>query len=66
MNNQCKSCIHKSVCAYKEHYEDAVNLYKEAQAEAGKYPWFRVEITCCQYRTDEPTAKTLERKENGK
>lgn len=31
MNKQCKSCIHGDVCAYKEHYEDAVELYEKAK-----------------------------------
>lgn len=24
VNEQCKQCIHKDVCAYAEHYEDAL------------------------------------------
>lgn len=49
MNNQCKFCIHKDVCAYKEHYEDAVKLYEKARNECGKYPWFKCDIVCVQY-----------------
>ena len=30
MNEQCKFCIHSCVCAYKGHYEDAVELYEKA------------------------------------
>ncbi len=49
MNRQCEFCIHKHVCAYKEHYEDAVKLYEKARNECGKYPWFNCEIVCVQY-----------------
>ena len=57
MNNcQCADCIHKDVCAYKEHYEDAVKLYEQASKEAGKYPWFNWEINCIKYRTKETMA----------
>lgn len=52
MNNQCKSCIHNTVCAYKEHYEDAVKLYENARKECSKYPWFKCKIECVQYRKD--------------
>lgn len=48
-NEQCRDCIHRDVCAYKEHYEDAVKLYEDAQKEAGKYPWFKVSIYCVKY-----------------
>lgn len=50
MNEQCKFCIHNTVCAYKEHYEDAVKLYEQARKECGKYPWFKCKIECVQYR----------------
>lgn len=53
MFEQCKFCIHNTVCAYKEHYEDAVELYKKAREESGKYPWFKVKIECEQYRKEE-------------
>ena len=33
MNNQCKDCIHKNVCAYREHYEDANELYEKGYKE---------------------------------
>ena len=49
MNNQCKFCIHSAVCAYKEHYEDAVKLYENARHVCSKYPWFKCDITCVQY-----------------
>ena len=39
MNKQCKFCIHSDVCAYKKHYEDAVELYEKAKNECGKYPY---------------------------
>ena len=52
MNEQCKFCIHNSVCAYKDHYEDAVQLYEKVSAECGKYPWFKCKIECVQYRKD--------------
>lgn len=52
MNEQCNFCIHNSVCAYKEHYEDAVKLYEKARAECGKYPWFKCKIECIQYRKE--------------
>lgn len=53
MNEQCKFCIHNSVCAYREHYEDAVKLYEKARAECGKYPWFKCKIECVQYRKED-------------
>ena len=53
MNEQCKFCIHNRVCAYKEHYEDAVNLYKQAITECEKYPWFKFKIECTQYRKED-------------
>ena len=49
MNKQCNSCIHSSVCAYKKHYEDAVELYEKVKAECDKYPWFKCNIECVQY-----------------
>ena len=49
MNNQCKFCIHRDVCAYRDHYEDAVKLYEKARGECGKYPWFRCDIVCIKY-----------------
>lgn len=51
-NEQCIQCIHRDVCAYSEHYEDAVKLYEDAQKEAGKYPWFRVAIDCTKYENE--------------
>lgn len=53
-NEQCRDCIHRDVCAYKEHYEDAVKLYEDAQKEAGKYPWFKVSIYCVKYNAEKP------------
>ena len=52
MNDQCKYCIHKNVCAYKAHYEDVVELYKKAREECGKYPYFKCSVTCVQYQKD--------------
>lgn len=49
MNEQCKTCIHRDVCAYREHYKDAVELYEKAQNECGKYPWFICDIRCTKY-----------------
>jgi len=60
MNNQCKSCIHKDVCAYKNHYEDVEKLYQEARKEAGKYPWFQLEIRCVQYQHNVAVRKGIE------
>lgn len=57
-NKECESCIHAPVCAYKEHYEDAVKLYEAAIDEAGKYPWFKIDINCVQY---ESIIRTLQR-----
>lgn len=50
MNKQCETCTHSVVCAYKEHYEDAVKLYEKARAECAKYPWFMCKIECSQYQ----------------
>ena len=61
MNEQCKFCIHNSVCAYKEHYEDAVKLYEKAREECGKYPWFKCKIECVQYRKDGCFNKPIQR-----
>ncbi len=58
-NKQCEDCIHKVVCGYKEHYEDAVTLYKEAKKECGKYPWFKCDITCIQYRKEVPNPRKI-------
>ena len=49
MNKQCKFCIHSDVCAYREHYEDAVELYINAKKECGKYPFFVCDIRCIKY-----------------
>ena len=49
VNEQCNDCIHRDVCAYKRHYEDVINMYKQARKEAGKYPWFCLDITCVKY-----------------
>lgn len=60
MSEQCKSCIHKSVCAYKPHYEDVVKLYEKAKEECGKYPWFKFKIECIQYRKEDfPLIKAM-------
>ena len=52
INKQCNFCIHKLVCAYEEHYEDAVKLYENARKECSKYPWFKCKIECVQYRKE--------------
>jgi hypothetical protein len=52
MNNQCKFCIHNTVCAYKVYYDDAVKLYEKVTEECGKYPWFNCKVECTQYRKD--------------
>ena len=49
INNQCKYCIHNDICAYREHYEEAVKLYEKAKKECGKYPWFICDIRCIKY-----------------
>lgn len=49
MNKQCKFCIHSDVCAYKEHYKGAVELYETAKNECGKYPYFVCDIKCIKY-----------------
>lgn len=49
MNKQCKHCIHSDVCAYKEHYEEAVELYEKAKNECSKYPYFVCDIRCIKY-----------------
>lgn len=53
MNEQCKFCIHRNVCAYREHYEDAVKLYEKAKTECEKYPCFKCKIECDQYRKED-------------
>ena len=50
MNKQCKFCIHTDVCAYKEHYKDAVELYEKAKNECNKYPYFVCDIKCIKYQ----------------
>lgn len=52
MNEQCKDCVHRTVCAYKKHYEDAVELYKKTREECAKYPCFKCDIKCIQYRKE--------------
>ena len=52
MNKQCKFCIHSCVCAYKGHYEDAVELYEKAKNECGKYPYFVCDIRCIKYQVE--------------
>jgi len=49
MNKQCKFCIHSDVCTYKEHYEDAVELYEKTKYECAKYPYFVCDIRCIKY-----------------
>lgn len=67
MNEQCKFCIHNRVCAYKEHYENAVKLYEKAREECGKYPWFKCKIECVQYLKDGCFNKPIQRSvEDGK
>lgn len=53
-NEQCKDCIHRDVCAYKDHYEDVVKLYEKASEEASKYPWFTFSIYCIKYNVEKP------------
>lgn len=61
---QCKLCMHSFVCAYKEHYEEAVKLYEKAREECDKYPFFKCKIECSQYRKDsyfnQPTQRDIE------
>ena len=49
MNKQCNFCIHRDVCVYREHYEDAVELYEKAKNECGKYPYFVCDIRCVKH-----------------
>lgn len=63
MNDQCKFCIHCYVCAYKEHYEDAVKLYEKAREECAKYPYFKCKIECTQYRKDAYFNQPIQRSE---
>ena len=65
MNEQCKDCIHQAVCAYKEHYEDALELYKKAREECGKYPWFKCNIDCIQYRKEVPNPREISNARGG-
>lgn len=58
---QCSYCIHGSVCAYKEHYEDAVKLYAKAKAECEKYPYFKCKIECVQYLDDKCLHQSIQR-----
>ena len=53
-NEQCKDCIHRDVCAYKDHYEDVVELYKKVIEETSKYPWFKFSIYCVKYEVEKP------------
>ena len=53
MNEQCKFCIHRNVCVYREHFEDAVKLYKQVRTECEKYPCFTCKIECSQYRKED-------------
>ena len=57
MNEQCKTCIHRGVCAYKEHYEEALKLYKDAKNKCDKYPCFKCDIVCIYHRTERGTIK---------
>jgi hypothetical protein len=46
------------VCAYREHYKDAVELYEKAKNECGKYPFFVCDIRCIRYLSkEEPQPK---------
>jgi hypothetical protein len=58
-NEQCKDCIHRDVCAYKEHYEDVVKLYEKASEEAGKYPWFKFTIYCVKHEVEVEKPRTM-------
>lgn len=58
MSNQCDSCIHRTVCAYRENYEDTKKTYEEV---CGQYSFFKVEIKCVHYREDELTPKMISR-----
>ena len=65
MNKQCKSCIHYDVCAYKEHYKDAVELYEKAKNECGEYPYFVCDIRCIKYcRVEKDMIKAESEEEN--
>lgn len=68
MNEQCKTCMHSYVCAYKAHYEDAVKLYEKTAAECEKYPYFKFKIDCVQYRKDsyfnQPIPRSVENGNN--
>lgn len=64
MNNQCEFCIHNSVCAYKEHYEDAVKLYEKSREEYEKYPWIKIKIECTQYREKNYFNLSIQKKRN--
>lgn len=49
MCEQCKSCIHSSVCGYREYYENAAKVYEKARTDLNEYPCFKVRIECCYY-----------------
>lgn len=49
MNEQCKSCVHKDVCAYKAHYKHAIEIYEKTKNECGEYPYFVCDIRCIKY-----------------
>ena len=52
VNEQCKNCIHRDVCAYREHLDDAIALYEDAKKEAGKYPYFKMSFDCIKHKTE--------------
>lgn len=56
----CKLCMHNFVCAYKEYYEEAVKLYEKARKECDKYPFFKCNIECSQYRKDSYFKQSIE------
>ncbi len=46
MNKQCKFCVHSDVCAYKEYFEEAVELYKKVKYGSSKHPHSVCDISC--------------------
>lgn len=52
---KCNSCVHKSICKYKDEYEKLFdNIISLAKSEAeSQYPYrFKIEINCKDYVVD--------------
>lgn len=46
---QCEKCIHRDVCAYREHFEKMIEAYEKAKRGPDKFSWLKATFECNLY-----------------